>query len=294
MRCTVRCLLLFALITCSGCSDSEKAAGTEGGPCFDDGTCNEDLTCASGFCVHFTDAGRDMTGDAPPADAEQPDVAVPDTTQADTVQTDTAQTDTAQTDTAQTDTAQTDTAQTDATGDADPADAALSDANFTDAALADAALSDATAPDTGPICTPNCTGKECGDDGCGGSCGTCTVGCFQNTCFRKVVVISIYLDCDKCGDTWPFPSPDPYIRLTVASGQSNDSSHKTDTCNTLTYNWTAGALLPTELTSAKFEIWDYDSGADDLCVSWTGNFSNLGTHTLTGAKNSKLTYKVTM
>src|SRR5437763_4193222 len=22
-------------------------------------------------------------------------------------------------------------------------------------------------------CTPNCFGKECGDDGCGGSCGTC-------------------------------------------------------------------------------------------------------------------------
>jgi agmatine/peptidylarginine deiminase len=25
-------------------------------------------------------------------------------------------------------------------------------------------------------CTPNCTGKVCGDDGCGGSCGTCTGG----------------------------------------------------------------------------------------------------------------------
>jgi hypothetical protein len=26
----------------------------------------------------------------------------------------------------------------------------------------------------GICCTPNCTGKDCGDDGCGGSCGTCT------------------------------------------------------------------------------------------------------------------------
>ena len=25
-------------------------------------------------------------------------------------------------------------------------------------------------------CTPNCSGKQCGDDGCGGSCGTCTGG----------------------------------------------------------------------------------------------------------------------
>jgi len=26
-------------------------------------------------------------------------------------------------------------------------------------------------------CVPDCEGKECGDDGCGGSCGTCAVGC---------------------------------------------------------------------------------------------------------------------
>jgi len=27
-----------------------------------------------------------------------------------------------------------------------------------------------------PICNPNCNGKECGNDGCGGSCGTCDPG----------------------------------------------------------------------------------------------------------------------
>ncbi|MBM4353912.1 MAG: hypothetical protein FJ109_08965 [Deltaproteobacteria bacterium] len=25
-------------------------------------------------------------------------------------------------------------------------------------------------------CTPSCVGKECGDDGCGGTCGTCPEG----------------------------------------------------------------------------------------------------------------------
>ena len=25
-------------------------------------------------------------------------------------------------------------------------------------------------------CTPNCDGKKCGDDGCGGSCGKCDDG----------------------------------------------------------------------------------------------------------------------
>jgi hypothetical protein len=28
----------------------------------------------------------------------------------------------------------------------------------------------------GGTCTPNCTGKTCGDDGCGGTCGTCGTG----------------------------------------------------------------------------------------------------------------------
>src|SRR5213595_1964367 len=28
----------------------------------------------------------------------------------------------------------------------------------------------------GMCCTPNCTGKACGDDGCGGSCGECSCG----------------------------------------------------------------------------------------------------------------------
>src|SRR5690349_4361098 len=30
-----------------------------------------------------------------------------------------------------------------------------------------------TAPPTVPACVPACTGRVCGDDGCGGSCGTC-------------------------------------------------------------------------------------------------------------------------
>ena len=34
------------------------------------------------------------------------------------------------------------------------------------------------------VCTPNCTGKTCGDDGCGGSCGSCPSGqtCVSGQC----------------------------------------------------------------------------------------------------------------
>ena len=35
-----------------------------------------------------------------------------------------------------------------------------------------------------PSCLPNCAGKQCGDDGCGGSCGTCSGGsaCANGAC----------------------------------------------------------------------------------------------------------------
>ena len=34
-----------------------------------------------------------------------------------------------------------------------------------------------------PACVPDCTGKTCGDDGCGGTCGPCTDGtCTDGTC----------------------------------------------------------------------------------------------------------------
>jgi hypothetical protein len=39
-------------------------------------------------------------------------------------------------------------------------------------------------PPPGVTCTRNCAGKVCGDDGCGGSCGTCGAGqlCAQGQC----------------------------------------------------------------------------------------------------------------
>ena len=43
------------------------------------------------------------------------------------------------------------------------------------------------------VCKPNCDGRECGGDGCGGSCGECSDGetCQDGTCAPKPV---------KCGD----------------------------------------------------------------------------------------------
>jgi formylglycine-generating enzyme required for sulfatase activity len=46
-----------------------------------------------------------------------------------------------------------------------------------------------------PVCKPNCTNKECGDNGCGGSCGTCTGG---KTCQSgKCVTGGCWPDCPE-------------------------------------------------------------------------------------------------
>jgi len=41
-----------------------------------------------------------------------------------------------------------------------------------------------SADDGAACCVPTCTGRLCGDDGCGGSCGTCpaTYGCYAGRC----------------------------------------------------------------------------------------------------------------
>ena len=49
------------------------------------------------------------------------------------------------------------------------------------------------------ICVPDCSGKECGDDGCGGSCGTCPSG---KTCQNYQCVDTCVPECSgkECGD----------------------------------------------------------------------------------------------
>ena len=53
-----------------------------------------------------------------------------------------------------------------------------------------------------PVCTPNCVGKQCGDDGCGGSCGNCLIG---QVCQSGSCVLPTVEDCtnqiDDDGDT---------------------------------------------------------------------------------------------
>jgi hypothetical protein len=81
-----RLLMLVAallLAMCAACSDDDaKEAGTEGGPCFPNGTCMEGLTCASDLCVKMAGdaAAEDSTvaGDAAPGDSTVAGDAAPE------------------------------------------------------------------------------------------------------------------------------------------------------------------------------------------------------------------------
>ncbi|HET6147941.1 MAG TPA: hypothetical protein VFH68_10450 [Polyangia bacterium] len=68
-----------SLLVALGCGgDSDKAAGTEGGHCYPNDTCNRGLSCLSTFCVLVPgdDGGVDLGGDGgahPPVDGGAPD-----------------------------------------------------------------------------------------------------------------------------------------------------------------------------------------------------------------------------
>jgi len=52
-----------------------------------------------------------------------------------------------------------------------------------------------------PVCTPDCAGKECGDDGCGGTCGSCDSGyyCDDGGCIGIPEGDVYYLDASATG-----------------------------------------------------------------------------------------------
>ena len=89
MRALVIICVLSLFAACGGTDPvvSKPAAGTEGGPCYGNNTCNDPLTCAGGYCVPL---------DLPDAagDTGTPDVVAPEDTTPD-VSSDTASSDTA-------------------------------------------------------------------------------------------------------------------------------------------------------------------------------------------------------
>ena len=80
---------------------------------------------------------------------------------------------------------------------------------------AEAPVEAPTVPPAPEQCIPDCTGKECGDNGCGGSCGTCSG---NKTCSNGQCVIGIV----SCTENWV---------CTSWSICNNQTSKQTRTCS---------------------------------------------------------------
>ena len=76
-------ILLLGLTISLGCiSCADEPTGTEGNPCYPNKTCNEGLTCLSGYCVKVPVPDGSRT-DGPPADGNRPDSGRTDVPRAD-------------------------------------------------------------------------------------------------------------------------------------------------------------------------------------------------------------------
>ncbi len=124
----------------------------------------------------------------------------------------------------------------------------------------------------GAACTPSCNGKQCGSDGCGGSCGTCSAGTTCNasgTCDANACVPNC--NGKTCGDdgcggscgTCPTPPPgdacpeqepnDSFMtaKPLCASGKMTGTLSTYDDADDYTFTVPAGATYDIRFTAAK-------------------------------------------
>lgn len=80
-------------------------------------------------------------------------------------------------------------------------------------------------------CTPDCTGRECGDDGCGGSCGSCDdgVGCTDDTCNAGTCLSSA--NNANCPDDNEFCNGNEFCDLTVGCMSTGTPCDANEICD---------------------------------------------------------------
>ncbi len=98
-------------------------------------------------------------------------------------------------------------------------------------------------------CTPNCDNKSCGDDGCGGSCGTCKKGekCVSGKC-KSIGTIKWKFSSNGNGDTGPGIGSDGTI---YAEGHSTISDKE---------HYYLNAINPDGTLKWKFDVDDLIGG----------------------------------
>ncbi|UQA63498.1 hypothetical protein E8A73_002150 [Polyangium aurulentum] len=109
-------------------------------------------------------------------------------------------------------------------------------------------------------CTPDCTGKVCGDNGCGGSCGTCAQG---EGCASAAGVCKAANQPGSCADPLPLlPAGTPLVGVHTIQGDTTNGLHQVvPTCNSTS---TAVELVYTFEVTEKVGIEARVSGYDTV------------------------------
>ncbi|MFC1611430.1 PKD domain-containing protein, partial [Myxococcota bacterium] len=131
------------------------------------------------------------------------------------------------------------------------------------------------------VCTPDCAGKECGDDGCGGSCGSCVDPflCQSGTCECPEgledcsgTCVDLQTNNDHCGECDNGCETDAVCILGVCSPTCGDTiCDGADNCEN----------CPSDCPTAGDEVCcsgvlhsgeccdDQDCSAPDTCIGWS-------------------------
>lgn len=193
------CLLveLAALsVAISACGTSGKDIGTEGGACYPNRTCNDGLECLSNLCVNSL-SGHDVW--------EVSDISVRDDSVVDVTQIDTIEVH----EDSVVDVTQTDIIEVHQDSVAEVIDISNDDlvVDVTSDVVERDILSDTRDIVVDEICVADCEGRECGDNGCGGSCGSCGAGMCDNLIWTPAKICEdgacVYEEIENCDDDNP-------------------------------------------------------------------------------------------
>ena len=137
-------------------------------------------------------------------------------------------------------------------------------------------------------CTPNCTGLKCGDDGCGGSCGSCTSPdeCVSGQCQCTPHCAGIpACSSDGCGGSCPCPFGGDTCAGEASNSSGDPCANALESINGQTDNFSAPGITSIQSTVQ----------GNQLCITETYPQCPLGTQTacyLNAINDARQTYNI--
>jgi hypothetical protein len=216
--CAFAILAMLIATSCGGSDDSPAeengddslAQGKDGGPCYPNNTCDAGLACENDVCTVATtdddvsDDDADVSNDDDVSDDDDDTVDDDSIDDDDSLPPDDDSMPPPDNDTTLPDDDDTTLPDDDDTTLSDdvttvPGDDSTAPDDDTTLPDDDTTLldDDSTIPDDDTTCTPNCAGKECGGDGCGGSCGTCGE---HDACQEGACNCEPWCEHNQCGE----------------------------------------------------------------------------------------------